>query len=246
MRKKRGSSRYYILFIFFAIVLFSSACGIKYLVKNLDFFKIEKIIICGNKNLETEFLSNIMKDLIGKNLFDISKDDILPKYQNIIRIDDVSMKRKLPNKLVIKISEKVGYLYIKTREGELFPIAKDKVILDNTQVYENEILPIVQTDISIKELNFGQKLENEWLDRVFALSDVLQQKNMMDDISEIYYKNEEIYLVQATIGYRIIPGKDNLEQKFGRYLVLRDNRNFSKNNIVDLRFEDKLIVKPGV
>jgi len=114
VRKKRGSSRYYILFIFLVILLGSSAFLIKILVRNLDFLQVKTILVTGNENLETEFLANIMKDFIGENLFEVSKEDVLPKYQNINRISDISLSRKFPDKLVLKVKEKYGYLYIKT------------------------------------------------------------------------------------------------------------------------------------
>lgn len=244
MKKKRGSSRYYILFIFLVVLLVSSTFGIKHLVRNLNFLQIKSIMVIGNKNLETEFLTNIMKDFIGENLFEVSKDDILIKYQNINRIADISISRKVPDKLVLNITEKIGYLYLKTTEGELFPITKNREILDNTQIFESEILPVVQTDFSSNDIHLGMKIDDEWLDEVYSLTEILDLFNVTEDISEIYYENEqnELILVQSSIGCRIIPGKEDLHQKIKRYKFLRDSGSFSKDSYIDLRFENKLIM----
>jgi cell division protein FtsQ len=246
MRKKRGSSRYYILFIFILILVVSSFSGVKYLLQNVDFFQIKFVEVIGNKNLEREFLSNISKDFIGKNLFKVSQEDIMQKYKNINRIKSIEVSRKLPNKLLIKITEKSGYLYIKSVEGELFPITKDKEILDNTRYFNSEILPVVTTNFPTKELEVGKIIKDEWINQIFSITEKLIELELLEDISEFYQNNDEIILVQSPIGYRIIPGTKDLIKKFKRYKFIRDNRSFSRNDCIDLRYENKLIIGTGV
>ncbi len=246
MRKKRGSSRYYIFFIFILMIIVSSFSGIKYLLQNIDFFQIKYVEVIGNKNLEKEFLSNISKDFIGKNLFKVSPEDIMQKYRNINRIKSIEVSRKLPNKLRIKISEKTGYLYVKSLEGEIFPITKDKEILDNTQYFDSEILPIVTTDLSSEELIVGQIIADDWIDQIFFMTEKLNELELLEDVSEFYRENGEIVLVQSPIGYKIVPGTGDLITKFKRYKFIRDNRSFSRNDYIDLRYDKKLIIGTGV
>jgi len=246
MRKKRGSSRYYILFVFIVVLLVSSFVGIKYLVQNIDFFQIKDVQVQGNRNLETEFLSNISQDFIGQNLFKVSPGDIMLKYSNINRIKSISVSRKLPDRLQIKIEEKSGYFYIRSMEGELFPITKNREILDNTQFYDNEILPIVTTYLLSEELAAGLFVNDTWIETVFEMAAELNEIGLLEDVSEFYQENDEVVLVQTPIGYRIVPGKGELTEKFKRYKFIRDNRSFSRNDYIDLRYNNKLIIGTGV
>ncbi|MFO7895384.1 MAG: FtsQ-type POTRA domain-containing protein [Candidatus Cloacimonadales bacterium] len=246
MRKKRGSSRYYILFICIIFSLVAVGSGLKYLIKNLNILQIQSVTISGNRNLETEFLTNISQDFLGKNLYEISKTDVLKKYSNINRIKDISISRKLPNKLEITIEEKKGYMYLCSKEGELFPLTKDYEILDNTQYFHNEILPVISSDIPQNELIIGEKISSAWLQEVYSIAEVLSECNLFDDISEFYRSSGEIVLVQSPIGFRIVLGQGDLKEKLERYKLLRDNRSFAKDSYIDLRFENKLIERPGV
>ena len=78
-KKRRGSSRYFVVFIFLIILLFGGFIGIKRLIQSIGYFNIEKIEVVGNNILETDFLLNLCNDLIGENLFSVSKKDILKK-----------------------------------------------------------------------------------------------------------------------------------------------------------------------
>lgn len=246
MRKKRGSSRYYIFFMFILILLVSAFIGIKHLVQNVPFFSIKAVNIKGNVNLETEFLTNISKDFIGQNLFKVSETDVLEKYHNINRISDITVARKFPNKLVIKIEEKTGYFYIKTIEGELFPITKNREILSNNQLFESEVLPIIDTKISEQDFEIGEVISSDWITEVYTTAKILAQIDLFDDISEYYIVKDELVMVQNPIGYRIIPGKGEIKEKMKRYKFIRDNRSFEKESFIDLRFDDKLVVRAGV
>jgi cell division protein FtsQ len=246
MRKKRGSSRYYIYFICIIFLLVASASGVKYLLKNLDILQIKSVTIDGNQNLETEFLTNISQDFLGKNLYEISKNEVLEKYSNINRIKDVSITRKLPDKLVINLVEKKGYMYLRTKEGTLFPLTKELEVLDNTQYFRNEILPVISSDLAADDLQVGEKISDAWIAEVYEIAAVLSECDLFDDVSEFYQRDGELILVQSPIGFRIILGQGDLTEKLQRYKLVRDNRSFAKDSYIDLRFENKLIERPGV
>ncbi|MBC8385954.1 MAG: FtsQ-type POTRA domain-containing protein [Candidatus Cloacimonetes bacterium] len=245
MKRRRGSSRYYFIFVFLVCVLIGAIFGARSIIKKLSFFEIEKIVIKGNENLETAFLENLVKDYIGQNLFQIEKRDIRKKYENIIRIKAIKVSRIIPDKLKIAITERKGVIFIKTTEGELFPIDDEKIILDNDNFYTNEVLPIVSSDIDKRDIIYGEILESTFIDSILTFYRNLLDIHPIfkDKISELYRKDNEIIIVEAEKGYRILFGKDDLENKIKRFLLIEGNRTFERNSVVDLRFENKLIVR---
>jgi len=244
-RKKRGSSRYFVFLIVILTVLILGFMGLKKIFMKLEFFNIEKIEITGNRILEQEFLLNISLDLIGQNILSVSKRDIINKYANIARIKKIRISKRYPGKLKIIITERNAVLLAKTEGGELFPVDGEGVYLDNESFDDREILPIVNTDIPAEKVMFGKQTESEFLIRVIDF--YYQVKNCDPDffsrISQIFEKDEMIYLVELQKGYLILLGEDELSEKIKRYNFVEKNRKFEKDSVIDLRFKDKLIVR---
>ncbi|MDA3813916.1 MAG: FtsQ-type POTRA domain-containing protein [Candidatus Cloacimonetes bacterium] len=245
MQKKRsGSSRYFFFFLVCVVLIYGAYIGINSLFTKLDLFKVKSIKISGNENLETDFLKNICNDFINLNLYSISKKDVLKKYENIIRIDDIKVSRIFPNKLKIEISEKKGEFFFRTESGTIFPLDKNRVVLDNVNFYENEVLPVIGTKIPNSEIIIGTKVENVLIEEVFSLKKKFANVNpdFIKSISEFYLKDENLILVNANIGYRIVLGNNEIEEKLKRLIFLEQNRTFEKGTTIDLRFKDQLVI----
>jgi len=245
VKKKTGSSRYFFYFIFSSGIIVASYFGVKSLIIKMDMFYINKIEISGNINLESEFLQNLSRDFLGQNLYAVSKKDVLQKYENILRIDDIKVIKIFPDELRIMVKEKKGIFYLKSKEGEIFPIDRNRIVLDNKNFYEHEIIPVIETDIPSSDFLFGEKIENDFVERVFTFYDRLIKTDLefSNHISEFYENDGDIVMVETSVGYRIIFGDDEVEEKLKRYVFLEQNRTFEKGTIVDLRFKNQLVIR---
>lgn len=245
MKKKRsGSSRYFFFFLVLIVLIYAVYIGINSLFTKLDLFKVKYIKISGNVNLETDFLKNICNDFINMNLYSISKKDVLKKYENIVRIEGIKVSRIFPNKLKIEISEKRGVFFLRTERGIIFPIDKNRVVLDNVNFYENEVLPVIGTKIPDAEIIIGKRIENILIEKIFFLREKFANvdPDFINSISEFYLKDENLIFVNANIGYRIVLGENEIEEKLKRLIFLEQNRTFEKGTIIDLRFKDQLVI----
>ncbi len=246
MKKKRsGSSRYFFFFLVLIVLIYGVYIGINSLFTKLDLFKVKSIKISGNENLETDFLKNLCNDFINLNLYSISKKDVLRKYENIVRIDHIKVSRIFPNKLKIEINEKKGEFFFRTENGIIFPIDKDRVVLDNVNFYENEVLPVIGTKIPDDEVVIGQKIENVLIEKIFSLRQKFANvdPDFINSVSEFYLKDENLVFVNANIGYRIVLGENEIEEKLKRLIFLEQNRTFEKGTTIDLRFKDQLVIR---
>jgi hypothetical protein len=54
-----------------------------------------------------------------------------------------------------------------------------------------------------------------------------------------------INIIDARYGTRIIPGEDNMATQLRRYQFVQDNGNISRKSVVDLRFDNQVVVKAG-
>lgn len=244
-RIRTGSSRYFVFFFLLLCFLVVIYFSLKGLLAKVDWFHIESITIEGNENLETEFLANLSHDFIGKNLYAVSRDDIMLKYHNIVRIKDIKIIKKFPDKIKLTIEERKGLFNLKTKEGIIFPVDKEKIVLDNDNFYANEILPVVCTELSAEDIKIGMKAEDPFLERVFNFyNQVLPEfPEFFQQVSEFFPKDNEIYIVEANIGYKIVFGDEEIIDKVRRFEFVEQNRTFEKGKVVDLRYPDQLVIR---
>lgn len=244
-RIKTGSSRYFVFFFLVICLLTIIYFSVKGLLAKVDWFHIETISIEGNKNLETEFLSNLSLDFNGQNFYAVSKNDIYIKYSNIVRIKDMKIKKIFPNKIKLEIVERKALFNIKTTEGEIFPVDKEKIVLDNDKFYAEEDLPVICTEVPASDIKFGTQVQDPFLERVFTFYEnvYLQFPEFFDNVSEFFPRENEIFIVEAKTGYKIVFGDEEIVDKVKRYEFLEQNRTFEKGKIVDLRFKDQLVIR---
>ena len=244
-KKRRGSSRYFFLFLLIVVILGSAFYGLRHLIISWDIFQIEKIEISGNENLEKDFLMYFARDFLGKNLFAVTNQTVEQKFGNIIRVKNVEMSRHIPNILKLQFEERKGIFLVKTDEGNLFPIDDEKIVLDNDNFYRSEVLPLIDSEVSASEVKFGQPVDDFFVDKIFNLYEKIlaADKNFIDKISEFYLDDNQIVLVEASKGYKIILGKNDIASKLKRFSFLEQHRTFEAGIIVDLQFPNSLIIR---
>ncbi|MEJ1730232.1 hypothetical protein SMA90_28295, partial [Escherichia coli] len=64
-------------------------------------------------------------------------------------------------------------------------------------------------------------------------------------ISEYYMIDNTINIIDARYGTRIIPGETDFADQLRRYQFVQDNGNISQHSVVDLRFDNQVVVKAG-
>jgi len=246
--KRRGNSRYYLLFVSIVIAMFFSFKGLGLLLNRVDIFKINRIEISGNVNLETEFLEKLVTDFYGQNLYAISRQNVLERYANIVRIKDTKVHRSFPDRLKIEITERLGKYLAKTNEGNLIAVDEQLSILDSDNFYKYDILPIIHTSLSIDSLQVGAKISNPEFLKITKLYNDLEKcsAEFTSNISEMYLQENEVIIVAASSGHKILFGLGNYEDKLERYTFLESNNGFDSDSIIDLRFRDRLVLRSEV
>ncbi|MDP2172998.1 MAG: FtsQ-type POTRA domain-containing protein [Candidatus Cloacimonadaceae bacterium] len=246
-RKRRGNSRYYLFFVL-SLVIVTSVGAAAYLVGvNLPWIDLQEIKISGNSSISDSTIIAIINPYMDTNLLSIPSSEIEKKILRFARVKDVKIKKSLLHTLVCEIEERSGLLYLRSVEGDLFPIDKDAVVLEKPDNIYREDLPIVATYLSNKQLTSGTKLQKPYLKRIIKIHQDIcaQSPDFSPLISEYYFIDDTIYLVDAKYGTRIIPCENNIAKQLQRYLFVQDNGNIDRNSLVDLRFDNQVVVKEG-
>lgn len=246
-RKRRGNSRY---FVFFVLVLLGFAAlgfGAYHLLSSLDVLNVRKIEISGNSAVADSLLRSALQPYMGQNLLKVDKAEVHAEVSGFARVKTVKVRRKLFSTLQIKLTERKPSLYVKSLEGDLFPVDEEGVVLERYGKVYTENLPLVNLLVNNAHLRSGRKLKNAALDKVLATHRriVEDAPEFVTNISEYYTIDNTVYIIDARNGLRLIPSEKNLAKQLSRYEFVRDNGNVSQSSILDLRVDNQVVVKAG-
>lgn len=244
-RKRRGNSRYFLFFVLILIFVGILGTGIYMLLINVSWFDVTNISHQGNSIIPDSLITAMVSGYYAQNLFTIRSSNIRNKFSDIARIKELKIKKKLPSHLEIIITERPACLWLKSTCGNLFPVDKRAVVLENYDGIAKEDLPIMNIYLSAAQLKAGLKLQTPSLKKVLALHQKISAEapDFLPIISEYYIIDNTIHIVDARQGTKIIPSNKDLAAQLKRYQFVLDNGNIAKRSTVDLRYEKQVVVK---
>ncbi|MDD3282495.1 MAG: FtsQ-type POTRA domain-containing protein [Candidatus Cloacimonetes bacterium] len=246
-RKRRGNSRYYLYFSLCLIAVIGLGLGAWYALRHLPFLEVKNISLEGNTAIPDSLLINRCNQYLGMNLFRVPKRKITADIASISRIKDIRVKRHLLNTIKIQISERKGILYVKSFEGNLHPIDAEAIVLERYSSVYKEDIPIYSSYYKDEQLKPGMKLTKPDLSRILQthLTIMKEAADYLPIISEYYMIDDTINIIDSRFGTRIIPGDKDIANQLRRYQFVQDNGNIARRSVVDLRYDNQVVVKAG-
>jgi len=247
-RKRRGNSRFVFFFILILVVLFSASIFGYQQLRKAAWLNIRNISVSGNENTSSATLQDLLQEFMGVNLLEISSKDVKAQLLKIKRIDKVRMVRLYPSTLKVKVTERKGFLYIKSCEGNLFPIDEHGMVMEYAASPSKEDMPIVHTKFPGNQLHTGSIIKDPFLKRVIDLQKqiIAEKPDFLKSVSEYYQLNNHVVIVDAEYGSRILVGTNNLKDQLRRYQFVQENGDINRKNIIDLRFQNQVVVRSEV
>jgi len=205
-------------------------------------FAIDVIEVRGNSNVLEKYIISESGLFYGQNIFNMNKFDAIEKINNIPQIAESSIKRELPDKLVINVVEKTPVAEVNFYGSKLLISSKGdviKVITDNTETS----LPKLK-GITIKDVVSGKEVmcsEEETFQKYLQVLKILEKNDMVKNVDKLTCDNG--ILVHFDVGHIAYLGDvDNLE-----YKILWLNGIFEREenpSYIDLHNLEKVITKP--
>lgn len=244
-RKRRGHSRFVFFFILILIVLGClSWFGYRGLC-NASWLRIKNIRITGNDNISAATLQTLLQEYQDLNLAALSSSEVKKQLHRIARIDKVTIFRLYPSTLKVKVTEKKGFLYLKSREGDLFPTDVRGMVMEHAVCPSKEDLPVVHTDLASRQFQVGKVIRTPFLVKVTALHKriMAESPEFMQLVSEYYEQNGSVMIIDAKFGTRVLIGENDLKDQLRRYLFVQENGDINRSGIFDLRYKNQVVVR---
>lgn len=223
-----------------------------YFLINAPFFTVYDPIILGNKVISNKEIYKEVKKYFKEYLYsgnpNIFKIDLreLSGYLQVqfTEIKEVTVERKLPNKIVIKISEKDPIALVNTAYGVVTIDKEGFIFLVNKK--EEGSYPII-TGINLSKIRLGRKTEDTKIRKVLCLINNIKSINsdLLNEFSEFNinrFAQIRAYTVQE--GAAIYFGQDislNIIKKL-LAMISYAKRKEKIIEYIDLRFKN-IVVK---
>ena len=188
-RKKKKTKS--VLLIVLIIILSIGIGGVLFIS---PIFRIEEILINGNKALSTQKIKQIAEINIGDNIF--SKIGIIMKVKLKENgyIEDVKINKIYPNKVTFEIVERNNDFQIQTETGKYVYIDEQGHILNNS-TDKLQIPTIIGMEITENDVQTISRLSQNDLDKmetILQIREEFRKINIAEKITQIEVKNEYI------------------------------------------------------
>jgi cell division protein FtsQ len=236
--KRRGKINFFwnigviiVLFSIITIVLFVCINQLKSL------FPIRNIIFYGNKNLtedELKLLTGIRKN---ESLITVSEKKVCEKLLKSPWIRSVSVRKELPDTLAIVVEEVTPFALLEMN-NRLFIINEKGDLLEELKDDPIPFLPVIRANPYNRDENFS-----EALNLAKSMNDLgfSSERNQIEII--VSRPQELTAVIDGTI---VKVGSGDYKKKLERLLELENE--IKRRNIpvdfIDLRFENRVVVKP--
>ncbi len=215
-----------ILVISVIFFLFTGVYAVIDKVKTSNLFRISSVEVKGVINANRDELTKISKELIGKNIFDESINNIL--VSNDVWVQKLTAERVLPNNINLVVFEEKPlfnykdngkcYTYVATEKKLKTSCDNVKISIVSTldkekakkfyNIYNNNLSILENAEIILKEYSFVAKINDETI--ICPYDENLFQENYNIYVNTLKSRYKHIDYVDLTVNQRIfIKGDKN-------------------------------------
>ena len=160
-----------IISFLFLIIIILIVVGIICFMKS-SFFNINKINVKieNNKILTEAEIKDLSTINIGQNIYSINKKDIINSIKNNSYVENVKIKRKLPNAIEIQIEERTPKYQLKSDSQYIYIDEQGYILEVNSDAKDlTTIVGYQTTDFTI-----GNKIEESDIEKINNIPQIIQ------------------------------------------------------------------------
>ncbi len=218
-----------------------------YLLGCLPFFQVSEIAVEGTTALTVDKVISLSGIQTGDNFFYLDTWNAKKDLEQNPFVEDVKIRRMLPNKVTIAVTERKSIGYIVTTDGYI-QVGEDGRLLAIQQTLSNYDLPVI-SGIDLSELPaIGGFIENEKLKQALEILQNCDQ-SLLDNIAELNVGQEYYILAYTNQKLEVrLGGLDNIEQRLQDLNGILTNvvgTKIASDQIlyIDMRYEGSPVIK---
>jgi cell division protein FtsQ len=223
-----------------AALLLGLFTGGVYAFAQSSFFDLRAITFFGNKHLSEDELKALMGIEEGEKIWRVSLRELAESLSYSPWIKDLSLRKEYPRSLHVRIVEAVPVALLK-KGRSMYLIDDEGMELEGLEGESVPFLPIIVGDPAVNSRAFSEAVSLAEVIRDFGLSAKkgrVEIKGMERGVNYL-----EVYIDKLLVKV----GQGEYDEKLSRLFDLTEEIRRRDINVeyVDLRFEDRVVVRPA-
>lgn len=218
-----------------------------YLLGCLPLFQVSEIAVEGTTALTADKVISLSGIQIGDNFFYLDTWHAKKDLKQNPFVEDVKIRRTLPDRVTIVVTERKSIGYIVTSDGYI-QVGEDGRLLAIQQTLSNYNLPVI-SGVELSELPaIGGFIENEKLKQALEILQNCDQ-SLLDNIAELNVGQDYYILAYTNQKLEVrLGGLDNIEQRLQDLNGILTNvvgTTIASDQIlyIDMRYEGSSVIK---
>lgn len=199
--------------IFKGIIFLMITCAILGIFVYVPFFTLKNINLNGATYITVDDILKIGNIYMGEPLFELETDNITTRLSNDLRIEEVSVRRKLPDTIEVTIKERKPVATIVCDYGYL-DLDKSGKIIDSYKNLKEMQIPMI-SGATVRDKYIGDEVDDKMVKEILNFLQKINSDSL-NKISEVAIVSEN-YIVAYTNTERSVQiriGKlERLEEK---------------------------------
>lgn len=178
----------------FTVIVVISIATFAFLKSSL--FNVKEIVVqVKNNNVLTEYEIKELADIsIGENIFSIRKKNSIENIKRNSYVEDVEIKRIIPNKIQIIVEERLAKFQLETSDGYVY-VDKQGIVIDKSTEKKD---CITITGHKTSDIINGNSLCYEDINKLLDVLQIckeIENNELRNDVSKVDISDSNDYLV---------------------------------------------------
>ncbi len=192
-------------------------------------------------------VERLISDIRGQNILLVPLEKYEARFDRHPRIRSARIKKILPNKVLCTVEERepVALIYAKG----FLEVDEEGMILTPDELTDYLDLPVI-TGLDRKAVPEGAYCEDERLAGALEILSICKRYggSFASDISELKIGNNGINVVSLKEGMVLLLGESEFENRLKKFFLIRNTiaQKDESAKLVDLRFEDQVVLRTGI
>ncbi|MCM0650412.1 FtsQ-type POTRA domain-containing protein [Clostridium swellfunianum] len=235
-RQKRAIKRT----VIFSVLLISVLVT---LCLKLTYFNVSNIKIINNSIVNSDEIENMVKDIIGTNIFYLNLKNIRTNVLKNPYILKADIKRKLPNTIVVSVSERQAVFYGK-RDNNFLIIDKNGIVLEEKDDISGMKLTSLE-GFDLVETKLGEpviKEDKRKINDIGTITELITLNTSSIEITSVNLSDSLNTIVKCN-DISIKLGTGNIKEKLNlAFNIIENNDLKDQKGYIDVSFEGNPVV----
>jgi len=201
----------------------------------------------GLSRVDSLEVDRLVADIRGENILLVPIEKYVARFDGHPRIQMVSFKKILPNRVVCTVEEREPVALVYT-EG-FHEVDREGMILTSDELTAFLDLPII-SGLDGKTVKEGEFCDDVRLASSIEILSYCKKYggSFAGDISELRIADSGINVVSLKEGVVLLLGESEFENRLKKYFLIRNTiaKRDESAKLIDLRFDDQVVLRSGI